>query len=834
MHENKALKQIGIEREPSIDDYLIFGQLKIDQEFFLKIFVKNLKTLNKFTHFDQDIQHFLNHSEKISIFDSQAFLESWEENRREFLKSMFETQIFSGFIDKAFKLHNNGLLEHREQDTEKIKYFFKSISYLDETSPKELRKVMDVHMKQALKCYYMRTEKSAFSNYRDSYYASFMSKFTGRIDPMNYLIKETVIHGDRQLSLVEGINDKLIIKDWPRPFTQQNKHHYEIKWESRHHKDTLQNAPNKLSRSKSSHAFKLDSEIEEASPVTAPITNLSEKPTRSGAEKREAFKSKKLAQTHYYPSSFPSEDHLDEQRLISEKQLSLTKLPSGSPPWLSRALKSKSFRGKNFTLGKTHIAFPKSDNTSLIGGVETSTNSKYRKNRNPIFNTSKLFTSTSKGQNKKRSYRTKDMSSSNVSKNMIKFNNELEANSKKFMQGIDSDYTNYEIVDKRQLEERWRRAGELDGRIESSAKKKPPKPKLKRGMTVKFQEDEDILQRVERNNELVRKFCKTKSFKKRSKTKTNYDKLTKRYIISLFCSKEKHQLKTMKKPKYNIEATKRWKSKSFKENKYFSQNWTPNPKEGVKNESHDVFEEFSMGMPLRLKTDWGVDLKKTMLTERKSSNETKEIKIAPSLKNKASFVAIEAKPDPTEDGKMTMSSSTILNEGSLSHLHQLKSKEHQLYSEKENNQKKTINQINCKEDLLKRSKSYANEEDYDTVIIEEEFFSPNKRKKLPRNIFPKKSMLMKSLSVNTTDWNSDQANLLDQETKSSFKWSKEIEIQKVSVKPVTQRELLPSREKQMNSFHQQNVSRKNLRLDRSEDDMSESKCNYFYEHTLEV
>jgi hypothetical protein len=41
------------------------------------------------------------------------------------------------------------------------------------------------------------------------------------------------------------------------------------------------------------------------------------------------------------------------------------------------------------------------------------------------------------------------------------------------------------------------------------------KNKLRRGMTVKFQEDEEILSRVEKNHELVRKFCKTKSFKKK-------------------------------------------------------------------------------------------------------------------------------------------------------------------------------------------------------------------------------------------------------------------------------------------------------------------------------
>jgi hypothetical protein len=139
----KIMKQIGVERELTTEDYLRIAQLKIDQELFLKIFVKNLKNLNLYTHFDQDAQTFLNNTGKINIFDSEAFLESWLEERREFLKSMFNTQIFSGFMDKAFKVHNN-LLGKDEHDTEKIWYFFKSLSFLEKKSPKEIRKIMAI------------------------------------------------------------------------------------------------------------------------------------------------------------------------------------------------------------------------------------------------------------------------------------------------------------------------------------------------------------------------------------------------------------------------------------------------------------------------------------------------------------------------------------------------------------------------------------------------------------------------------------------------------------------------------------------------------------------
>lgn len=42
------------------------------------------------------------------------------------------------------------------------------------------------------------------------------------------------------------------------------------------------------------------------------------------------------------------------------------------------------------------------------------------------------------------------------------------------------------------------------------------KTNLKRGMTVKFQDNEDILKYVEKNQGLVKKYCKDRSFKKRN------------------------------------------------------------------------------------------------------------------------------------------------------------------------------------------------------------------------------------------------------------------------------------------------------------------------------
>lgn len=116
---------------------------------------------------------------------------------------------------------------------------------------------------------------------------------------------------------------------------------------------------------------------------------------------------------------------------------------------------------------------------------------------------------------------THDSSPCNVSKNMMKVNQKYT--SKKFFQGIESESiqsTHYEILKKGQNVTHRDTSKENNGVLNvQTEKRKPPKSgkkKLYRGMTVKFQDDESILQHVEKNKELVRKYCKTKSFRKKS------------------------------------------------------------------------------------------------------------------------------------------------------------------------------------------------------------------------------------------------------------------------------------------------------------------------------
>lgn len=137
---------------------------------------------------------------------------------------------------------------------------------------------------------------------------------------------------------------------------------------------------------------------------------------------------------------------------------------------------------------------------------------------------------------------TQDSSPCNVSKNMKKVNNETYG-SKKFFQGIEADSTNrnYEIVKKDSVtddiksaplvlhretsKENAKLVGTqehklgLDAKVEKRKYPRAPKQALKRGMTVKFQGDEDILCMVEKNQDLVRKFCKSKSFRKNMKAR---------------------------------------------------------------------------------------------------------------------------------------------------------------------------------------------------------------------------------------------------------------------------------------------------------------------------
>jgi hypothetical protein len=55
-------------------------------------------------------------------------------------------------------------------------------------------------------------------DFQKRYKKKFDNNFDDKMTPSNYLIQQTVLNNNRQLSLVEKINHKLIVKPHPRPF----------------------------------------------------------------------------------------------------------------------------------------------------------------------------------------------------------------------------------------------------------------------------------------------------------------------------------------------------------------------------------------------------------------------------------------------------------------------------------------------------------------------------------------------------------------------------------------------------------------------------------------
>jgi hypothetical protein len=55
-------------------------------------------------------------------------------------------------------------------------------------------------------------------DFQKRYKKKFDNNFDDKMTPSNYLIQQTVLNNNRQLSLVEKINHKLIVRPQPRPF----------------------------------------------------------------------------------------------------------------------------------------------------------------------------------------------------------------------------------------------------------------------------------------------------------------------------------------------------------------------------------------------------------------------------------------------------------------------------------------------------------------------------------------------------------------------------------------------------------------------------------------
>jgi len=294
--------------------------------------------------------------------------------------------------------------------------------------------------------------------------------------------------------------------------------------------------------------------------------------------------------------------------------------------------------------------------------------------------------------------------------------------------------------------------------------------------------------------------------------------------MSLCFSKEKYNTKSSRKPKSTIDLIKR--SKTSDADKFFSHSGTPNQKESMWSNRDSLFGDFNRPAPLRLRTECDKDFKDKILANCDASEDNGAQLETRSIKNKASFVAIEAKPDPTKEvkNKNTVNSSAILNEESLKQLNQSESNEHQKYRDKSPKTGTFKLSKVLQDDILKRSKSTVNEEDYDTVIIEEEIFNSTRSKRMPKNTVPKTTMLMKSFSVNTTDWSPDPMRF-EEKDDLNMKWNKEIEVGRMYRNRTFKSHLPVTRERTLGSFQLPSVKavfeNNYKKLNRSDDEI----CN---------
>jgi hypothetical protein len=270
-----------------------------------------------------------------------------------------------------------------------------------------------------------------------------------------------------------------------------------------------------------------------------------------------AFKSKKFGKTQLLPKTQTNVDLSSKSQKcgtalnstdtnIDSDKVNKTDEKSTSLSHSKRGKRLNSFKKMNYETSNTQFNVFKDDTisdvetTNNITTVSDVSNTRYKRNHRQskayfICPTMKKAKSYKLGKSYKSSNYdkppipcTQENSPSNVSKKMRQFNNE-KYGSKKFFKGIDSSHnynSNYEIMQKQKFDAA---KGEKDHYILAAKEninltklsacevatdtkndyRKPPKEtkkRLKRGMTVKFQGDEDILSLVEKNNEMVRSY----------------------------------------------------------------------------------------------------------------------------------------------------------------------------------------------------------------------------------------------------------------------------------------------------------------------------------------
>ena len=150
------------------------------------------------------------------VFDTEEFLDSVHEDDYEFVNQMINTQHFTSFIDKIFKVHNN-LLRNNEIDSEKIKFFLKWLNILHNSNHRQLRVFLETNIILSINDY-LNKEIIKIENFSNSYFNKLTSNFLNGMTPKIHLLQQSLAYGDNQMSIITELNENLIIKDIELPF----------------------------------------------------------------------------------------------------------------------------------------------------------------------------------------------------------------------------------------------------------------------------------------------------------------------------------------------------------------------------------------------------------------------------------------------------------------------------------------------------------------------------------------------------------------------------------------------------------------------------------------
>ena len=262
----KVFEDSELKTELTENHLNVYSQLKLDQQFFLNIFWKTFTNLNEYIKFDLDITKYKNKEIlTCQLFDEDGFLDSIEEGHKEFVKQVIHTQQFICFIDKAYRIKNN-ILEKNETDLDKIEYIFRSIATIKQHNQEILEDILDLHLKSWIRDYYNNYLEVDLNDHKKQYKKKLSSHVWDRFkDTKQYLIHETFINENKQLSALRKLNHQLIITQYDQSIYQKNTKQ-ENEWENQIEKFTpfsqseVEEAK-KFNRSKSSGYIMLDGDL---------------------------------------------------------------------------------------------------------------------------------------------------------------------------------------------------------------------------------------------------------------------------------------------------------------------------------------------------------------------------------------------------------------------------------------------------------------------------------------------------------------------------------------------------------------------------------------------